>query len=79
VPPAILPYRGYLLRADPERRQSSFVARVIIELHARQAVHYQEVVGDPFVRYPTREQAERASLDLGRSLLDSRPDAPVDH
>jgi hypothetical protein len=72
-----LGYRGYVLRADPARRRDAFVARVVIELHAGQAVHYQQVCGDPFVRYTTRDQAARASLDLGRQLLDSRPPAPA--
>jgi hypothetical protein len=77
MPEPTLPYKGYVLRADPARRRDAFVARVVIELHAGQAVHYQEVCGDPFVRYATRDRAARASLDFGRELLDSRPPAPV--
>jgi hypothetical protein len=70
-----LPYRGYVLRADPFRQRSGWVSRVVIEIHERGAVNFQEVAGDPFATSRTREEAEEASLGLGRALLDSRPTA----
>jgi hypothetical protein len=48
------------------------VARVIIELHQGASVHYQPVSADPAVTYVTREEAERASIQFGKVLLDSR-------
>jgi hypothetical protein len=68
-----LPYRGYVLHADPFRRRAGWVSRVVIELHERGGVNFQEVAGDPFVTFRTREEAEEASLGFGRTLLDSRP------
>jgi hypothetical protein len=70
------PYKGYVLSADPARCRGAFTARVVIELHERGAVHYQEVSADPFVRYGTRKEAERASLEFGKALIDSRPSTP---
>jgi hypothetical protein len=66
-------YKGYVLQADPARRGRRWAARIVIELHERAAVHYQPVSADPAVTYGTREEAERASIQFGRELLDSRP------
>jgi len=69
------PYRGYVLEADPVCRAGSWRARVVIELHRHNGVHFQEVEADPDQRYGAREEAERASLAFGRAILDSRPTA----
>ncbi len=67
-------YRGYVLRADPVRAKGGrWVARVVIELHHGWSVHYQPVSADPFTTYSTKAEAERASLEFGKALLDSRP------
>jgi hypothetical protein len=65
-------YKGYVLQADPVRRGGRWVAGIIIELHQGTAVHYQPVSADPAVTYVTREEAERASIQFGKVLLDSR-------
>ncbi len=68
------PYKGYVLRADPVRGKGArWAARVVIELHHGCSVHYQPVSADPLVTYPTKAEAERASLQFGKALLDSRP------
>lgn len=68
------PYKGYVLQADPVRRAGGeWVARVLIERHHGRSVHYQPVSADPGTTYATREEAERASIQFGRALLDSRP------
>jgi hypothetical protein len=67
------PYKGYVLQADPARRARRWTARVIIELRKDHSVSYQSVSADPFVTYATREEAERASLQFGKALLDSWP------
>jgi hypothetical protein len=69
-------YQGYVLQADPYRRDGRWVPQVIIELHEEDgSVHSQVVSADPFVTYPTREEAERVSLQFGKTILDSRPSA----
>jgi hypothetical protein len=65
-------YKGYVLQADPVRRSGRWLARIIIELHQGATVHYQPVSADPAVTYVTREEAERASIQFGKVLLDSR-------
>ena len=70
------PYKGYVIQADPVRRGRRWAARVVIELHEDSSVHYQEVPDDPYVTYEDRAEAERASLRLGRAILDSRPGPP---
>ena len=78
------PYKGYVLEADPVPADSvstadarpaagRWTARVVIELHEGDDVHFQEVLGDPTVTYGSDDEAARASLELGRQLLDSRP------
>lgn len=67
------PYKGYVLQADPVRRAGRWTARVLIELHHGRSVHYQPVSADPFTTYPTRKEAEWASIQFGKALLDSRP------
>jgi hypothetical protein len=66
-------YKGYVLQADPPGRAGRWTARVVIELDEGHSVHSQPVSADPFTTYPTREEAERASIQFGKSLLDSRP------
>ena len=73
------PYKGYVLEADPARRCGGIIARVVIELHTHGAVHFQEVFDDPFVRYGTWGEAEQASLQFGKTLIDSRPCATDEH
>jgi hypothetical protein len=65
-------YKGCILRADPVRRGGRWVARIVIELHQGTSVHYQPVSADPAVTYVTREEADRASIQFGKVLLDSR-------
>jgi hypothetical protein len=65
-------YKGYVLQADPVRRGGRWVAGIIIELHQGAAVHYQPVSADPAVTYVTREEAEQASIQFGKVLLDLR-------
>ena len=68
------PYKGYVLQADPVRRAGGrWVARVVIERHHGDSVHYQQVSAEPEKTYPTKEEAERASVVFGKALLDSRP------
>ena len=69
------PYTGYVLQADPVRRAGRGTARVLIQLHHGRSVQYQPVPADPFTTYPTRKEAERASIQFGKALLDSRPSA----
>jgi hypothetical protein len=66
------PYKGYVLQADPVRRGGRWAARIVIELHQGAAVHYQPVSADPSVTYATRQEAERASIQFGKELVDSR-------
>jgi hypothetical protein len=65
-------YKGYVLQADPVRRGNRWAAGVVIELHEGDSVHYQPVSADPSVTYESKEQAERASVQFGKELLDSR-------
>ena len=68
------PYRGYVLQADPVRHPGGrWAARVLIELHHGCSVHYQSVSAEPEKTYPTKEEAEHASIAFGKLLLDSRP------
>jgi len=67
------PYKGYVLQAYPVRRAGRWTARVLIELHQGRSVHYQPVPADPFTTYLTRKEAEQASIQFGKALLDSRP------
>ncbi len=69
------PYKGYVLEADPVADASSdrWTAKVVIELHEGDDVHFQEVPGDLSVTFASEEEAARASLELGRKVLDSRP------
>ncbi len=66
------PYHEYVLVANPLRHRGRWIARIIIELHEHGAVHFQRVCDDPFVTYPSREEAERASIEFGKTILDSR-------
>ena len=66
-------YKGYVLDAEPRKRGGDWIARVVIEIHEGHAVHFQSVSDDPSKKYRTREEAERASLQLGRGIIDSRP------
>ena len=61
------------MRADPVRRGRRWAARVVFEIHEHGAVSYQEVPGDPFQTYETRELADRASMTMGKAILDTRP------
>ena len=67
------PYKGYVLQASPVRRAGRWTARVLIELHQGRSVHYPPVPADPFTTYLTRKEAEQASIQFGKALLDSRP------
>ena len=49
-----------------------WVAKVIIEQHHGGSVHFQPVSDAPEKTYPTREEAEEASIRFGQGLLDSR-------
>jgi hypothetical protein len=66
-------YRGYVVEADPVRRHGRWAARAVFEIHEHGGVNFQEVCGDPFETYETREQASRASLAMGKAILDTRP------
>ena len=66
-------YKGYVLEAAPVRRFGGITARVVIELNAHGGRHFQEVSGDPQVQYGTWGEAEEASLQFGKTLIDSRP------
>ena len=65
-------YKGYVLRAEPYRRGGQWVAKVIIERHDHGSVHFQPVADSPDKLYPTREEAEEASIQFGKAILDSR-------
>jgi hypothetical protein len=66
-------YKGYVLVAAPCRSSSGgWVAKVIIERHHGGSVHFQPVSDAPEKTYPTREEAEEASIRFGQALLDSR-------
>jgi hypothetical protein len=67
-------YRGYVIDPDPVRRRDGWSARAVFEIHERHSVNFQEVFGDPFVTYPTRKEAEEASLQMGKAVLDTRPE-----
>jgi hypothetical protein len=66
-------YRGYVVEADPVRRRGRWAARAVFEIHEHGGVNFQEVPGDPFETYETREQASQASMTLGKAILDTRP------
>mgnify|MGYP001565955178 CR=1 FL=1 len=66
-------YKGYVLVAAPSRTAGGrWVAKVIIEQHHGGSVHFQPVSDAPEKTYPTREEAEEASIRFGQGLLDSR-------
>jgi len=68
-----VPYKGYVLVAAPYRSAAGgWIAKVIIERHHGGSVHFQPVSDAPEKTYPTRKEAEEASLRFGQSLLDSR-------
>jgi hypothetical protein len=67
------PYRGYIVEADPVRRGGRWAARVVFEMQEHGGLHFQEVHDDPFVLYETKEQAAQRSLQLGKTILDTRP------
>ena len=66
-------YRGFVVEADPVRRGARWAPRAVFEIHEHGAVSFQEVRGNPFETYDTREQADRASLAMGKAILDTRP------
>jgi len=66
-------YRGFIVAGDPVRRRGRWAARAVFEIHEHGAIHFQEVCGDPFDTHETREQADRASLVMGKAILDTRP------
>jgi len=66
------PYKGYILEAAPRKRGDRWTAAVIIERHDDDAAHFQEVGDDPSKTYLSRPDAERASLQFGKAMLDSR-------
>ena len=66
-------YRGYVVEADPVRRRGRWAARAVFEIHEHGGVNFQEVRGDPFETYETREQASQASMRMGKAILDTRP------
>jgi hypothetical protein len=67
------PYKGYVVEACPLERDGRWVAAVTIEMHEGHRVHFQAVSDDPSATHGSREEAERASLEFGKELLDSRP------
>jgi hypothetical protein len=67
-----VPYSGYLLCAAPYKRNGKWVANVVIERHDHGSVHFQPVADSPDKLYPTREEAEEASIQFGKAILDSR-------
>lgn len=70
------PYKGYVLRADPVKRAGGgWIARVLIERSHGRSVHYQPVSADPDKVYATHQEAERASIEFGKALVDSRKSA----
>ena len=66
-------YRGYVVEGAPVRRRGGWATRAVLEIHEHGAVHFQEVCGDPFQTHETREQADRASVAMGKAILDTRP------
>ena len=70
-----VPHNGYLLCAAPYQRRGKWVAKVIIERHDHGSVHFQPVADSPDKLYPTREEAEEASIQFGKAVLDSRKQA----
>ena len=66
------PYHEYVLEADPKRRGDKWQARIVIEAHEHGARHFQAVDGDPAVTYGSYDEAARASMAFGKSIIDVR-------
>jgi len=65
-----LPYRGHYIHLIPEPEKDRWVARVIVEVHAKgetERIYYR----DHTQSYATRDEAESASIEFGKRMIEN--------
>ena len=67
------PYKGYVLQAYPVRRAGRWTARVLIELHQAARSTISRFSRSVYDLSDQEKEAEQASIQFGKALLDSRP------